>query len=232
MASPSVAPRARHTNSIDPDDVVAARTAALTDWGRRNGRMILIVAVVLGALAIGGVLYLRSQEERSAKAATELLQLEQSAAANTPIGARIRELEAFVARFDGAPEADAGRVLLGEAYLDAGVPKKALTVLEPVAGGSTPFAFQAAVLLGEAQHRSGDAGAAVQTLTRAGDAAKLNYQKQEALVQAAAVREQSGDFRGAAELYRKLVGLTEEGTGNRSIAEMRLAEVEHRATLK
>ena len=57
------------------------------------------------------------------------------------------------------------------------------------------------------------------------------YQVQ-ALQNAAILRSGKGDFAGAAELYRRLVEMQEEGTMDRQLYEMRLAEAEARAAAK
>lgn len=48
----------------------------------------------------------------------------------------------------------------------------------------------------------------------------------EALNQAALLQEGAGNWQGAADLYREILKDTEEGTVDRSVIEMRLAEAE------
>jgi hypothetical protein len=69
----------------------------------------------------------------------------------------------------------------------------------------------------------------VATYTRVADEARLDFVREEALNSAALLREQAGDYTRAAELYRQLIGMTEEGSFQRSLYEMRLAEAEGRA---
>jgi hypothetical protein len=61
------------------------------------------------------------------------------------------------------------------------------------------------------------------------DRAEFPFRRQEALYSAAILREEMGDHAGAAELYRRLAEQAEAGSMQRSIYEMRLAEVEARA---
>ena len=67
---------------------------------------------------------------------------------------------------------------------------------------------------------------------RVADAAELEYLQEAALGEAAILRQQGGDFAGAAELFRRLRDMTEEGSFERSLYEMRLAEAEGRALAK
>jgi hypothetical protein len=55
---------------------------------------------------------------------------------------------------------------------------------------------------------------------------RSDFERQQALAAAAALRQQTGDPAGAVELYRQLVGMTEEGSFDRTVYEMRLAEAE------
>ncbi|HEU0079573.1 MAG TPA: tetratricopeptide repeat protein, partial [Longimicrobiaceae bacterium] len=141
-----------------------------------------------------------------------------------------RDLQDFIRRFDGTIQADQARLLLAKVHLDAGRAKEAVTVLEGVdEGPGTPVGAQGAMLLGAAQSQSGNRQAAIQSYLRAAEAAELEYQQEEALTEAALLRQQGGDFAGAAELFRRLRDMTEEGSFERSLYEMRLAEAEGRA---
>ena len=61
------------------------------------------------------------------------------------------------------------------------------------------------------------------------DEAELSFRKVEALGAAALLRIEAGDFAGAAQLYGRAVELTEEGSLERSVYEMRMAETLARA---
>ena len=54
----------------------------------------------------------------------------------------------------------------------------------------------------------------------------MDFQRAEALNQAAILQEGAGNWQGAADLYREMLKDTKEGTMDRSIIEMRLAEAE------
>lgn len=226
MASPSVARRPTRTE-IDSDDALAMRAAELAAWAQRNVRVILAAAVA-ALLGIGGYLYYQwSQAQRAERAATQFLQVQAGAGSDTT--AIVGGLESFVRRFDGTAEADEARLQLGETYLRRNQAPKALEILRPLAGSGSPMAFQAQMLVAAAQNASNQRDQAVRTYLAAADETDLVHQRVEALSEAAVLREQAGDWRGAAELYRRMTGDTEEGSLERSVLELRVAEAEAKA---
>jgi predicted negative regulator of RcsB-dependent stress response len=230
MSAQPIASRPRGPQRIDSDDVVIARALEFTQWAKRNIRMIVIGAVA-ATLLVGGLLYYRMhQADRMERAAAEYLQIEQSVALGNPAMA-IPDLERFVQRFDGTPYADEARVQLGQIHLQQGEPARAVEALQPVSGriGRSPVGAQGALLLASAEEAAGNREAAVQTYLRVADRAEFPFRRQEALYSAAILREEMGDHAGAAELYRRLATQAEAGSMQRSIYEMRLAEVEARA---
>ncbi len=93
----------------------------------------------------------------------------------------------------------------------------------------SPVGVQAALLLAAAQASAGNPAEAIATYLRVADGAELGFRRAEALTSAATLRAQAGDFAGAADLYGRAVELTEEGSLERSIYEMRRAEALARA---
>lgn len=233
MASPSVASsRTKNTHRADSDDVVMARAIQLSQWARRNARIVIGVTAVALAALLGYLFYQYQKREAAEKAAIAYAQVEQTALSGNATLAQ-RDLESFVRRYDGTVEADQGRLLLAKVHLDAGKPKEAVAVLQDLdAGVETPVGAQGAMLLGTAQNQAGDRAAAVASYLRVADGAKLEYQREEALTAAALARQEAGDFAGAAELFRRLVSMAEEGSFQRTVYEMRLAEAEGRALAK
>ena len=226
MASPSVARRPTRTE-VDTDDALAMRAAELAAWAQRNVRLILTAAVA-ALLGVGGYLYYQwSQAQRADRAAIQFLQVQSSAGADTV--AIVRELESFVRRFDGTVEADEARLQLGETYLRRNQAPKALEILRPLAGSGSPMAFQAQKLVAAAQNASNQRDQAIRTYLDAADDTDLAHQRLDALSEAAVLREQAGDWRGAAELYRRMTAETEEGSPERAVLELRITEAEARA---
>lgn len=231
MASPSVASRSKQPvrSGPDTDDVVLARALEFAAWAKRN-RNAVIIGAVLAAVLVGGFIYYRFYEaDRAERAAVQFIQVEQVAAAGNPALAE-RDLTDFIRRFDGTVEADQARLMLARIHLEAGEPAEALPVLQAVeAGADTPVGAQAGLLLGAAQAQAGNTGAAVASYLEVANEADVPYFQEEALTSAALLRQQAGEHAGAAELWRRLVEMSEEGSLQRSIYEMRLAEAEGRA---
>lgn len=230
MASPSAPPRSRSPRTAaDSDDVIAARALQFTAWARRNARLVIAGAVV-AAVAIGTLLWYRIDRTRqAARAAAEYMQVEQTVATNP--SAAPAALQNFIQRRDGSPEADEARLTLAQLHLTAGDAARAVQVLQPFDRriGQGPLGAQGALLLGAAQAEAGQRDAAITTYLRVADQAQTRFRQEEALSQAALLRQQGGDAVGAAELYRRLVDMAEEGTPERSVYEMRLAEAEGQA---
>lgn len=228
MASPSVASRSKQPvrSGPDTDDVVLARALEFAAWAKRN-RNAVIIGAVIAAVLVGGFIYYRVYEaERAERAAIQLAQVEQTAMAGNAALAE-RELTDFIRRFEGTVEADQARLMLARTHLQAGEPAEALPVLQAVdADADTPVGAQAGLLLGAAQNQAGNAEASVAAYLEVAEEADLRYYREEALTNAALVRQQAGDYAGAAELWRRLVEMSEEGSLQRSIYEMRLAEAE------
>jgi predicted negative regulator of RcsB-dependent stress response len=226
MASPSVAQRTRQT--VDSDDAVMMRAAELAEWARNNARIILIAAAV-ALVAVGGFLYYQlDKSSRAARASSEYLALQAQLAGADSAG-QLRQLESFARKYAGSVEAAEARMQLGEGYLRQGNAKKAIAELRPVAEGSTPVAFQARSMLAAALATDGQRDAAIREYVAAAEESELAYQKQEVLQQAALLREEAGNHAGALELYRQILATTEEGSLERSIIELRIAEAEARA---
>ncbi len=227
MASPSVASRSRRV-AADPDDAAIARAIAFSAWARKNARRIMIVAgVVLAAAAV--LLYMRYLAANKAEAASRrFLEIQQTVETGNPAAAE-KELQTFVTAYDGTVEADEARLALAEIHLRANAPKKAVPLAQAVAEGDSPLSIQGSLLLAAAHAAAGDRAAAVRTYEAAAEEATLRYQKLEALTGAAMLHEQANDFTAAAAIYKRTIELTEEGSMDRSVMEMRLAEAQARA---
>jgi hypothetical protein len=231
MAAQSLASRSRRPpQGPDSEDVVLARALEFSQWARRHARVILIVAS-LAALLIGAfVVYRWQQASRAEAAAADFMALEQSAAMADP-ATGIADLQRFVQRHDGTTYADEARVLMGRLHLQQNQAQQAIPPLQEAARriGRTPVGAQAGLLLGAAHEQAGNPQEAVDTYLRVASDARSPFAQRQALEAAAAAREATGNHAGAVELYRQLIGLTEEGSFERSVYEMRLAEAEHQA---
>jgi predicted negative regulator of RcsB-dependent stress response len=230
MSAQSIAPRSRNPQRPETDDVVLARALEFAGWARNNVVGIAVGAVLV-ALILGGLIYYRSyQAQRQARAAAEYVVLEQTlASGNTPLA--VRELQSYVNRFKGTDQAGEATLLLARLHLEQGEAAQAAQAVEELARepGASSLAAQAALLLAAAQQAAGQTEQAVATYLRVADTAEMPFRRAEALAGAALLRMQAQDFAGAAELYRRLVEMNEEGGLERSLYEMRLAEAEAQA---
>lgn len=222
MASPSVARTRRTAAPINSDDAFAMRAAEVGEWAKRNTRRILTVAAVAGVVLLAAIAYFFWQQRQEAQASAEYLRVSTAA----PGAQRTTQLEGFVARFGGTTEGNEARLELANAYLDANQPQKALPHARAVAGSGSTLQYQGQLMLGAVLARTNDRAGAIAAYRDAAESTKLPFQRQEALNQAALLQEGAGNWQGAADLYREILKDTEEGTMDRSVIEMRLAEAE------
>lgn len=223
MASSSTVARSRQLNStLDPDDAMAMRAAALAAWAKKNARMIIAISAVAVVLVGGLLVWKYSQAQRRAAAAEALLALRANPTLVTAAGGA--QLANFITRYNGTTEADEARLMLAEQRLNAGNPRAAITELNRVAGSGSPLSAQAGMMLGSAYAQAGDRAAAIRAYEQAADKTKLKYQRFEALGQAALQHEVGGNYKAAVEMYRRVLAETEPNSGAASVVEMRITE--------
>lgn len=233
MAAQSTANRSPRSSRTDSDDAVLTRALEFAHWARTNIRLIVGSAVVIAVL-LAGVIYWRvSAAGRQERASAELMQLERSVNPANPQLA-IRDVEQFVRKYEGTPAAEQAKLGLAQLYLQQNQAAKAVTTLQGAEDEieDSPTGPQAAMLLAAAQNAAGNAKAAIATYLAVAEEAPLEFRRNEALENAAMLRVQTGDFRGAAELYQRLVNATQEGDAQRPLYEMRLAEAQAQASAK
>jgi predicted negative regulator of RcsB-dependent stress response len=227
MASSSTVARSRQPNTLNTDDAMALRAAELSAWARKNVRMIITVAAV-ALVVVGGLLVWKfTQSQRKAAAAERFLALSTNPAMHTAAGSRT--METFISQYDGTTEADEARLMLAQERMNSGNPREAIRFLEPVASGRSPISAQASMMLGSAYVQAGQRAQAIAAYERAAEKSKLQYQKFEALGQAALQHEQAGNTQGALALYQRMLDETEAGSAQATVIEMRMTEVQARA---
>jgi predicted negative regulator of RcsB-dependent stress response len=228
MASPSVARRTSRT-PVETDDVVMMRAAEMAAWAQKNVKAVIIAAaLVVGAL--GAVIYYRMYSaQRAERAATAFLNVQATMGNDT--AAATRQLEAFASNYDGTSEAAEARIMSAQLWLAKGDANRAVAAVRPAADGHTPVKEQARMVLASALAAGGKRAEAIDTYLSVAKGTKLAYLKQDALGQAAALREQAGDWKGAVELYQQAIATTEENTSDRALLELRLSEAQAHAGL-
>ncbi|HEX6940055.1 MAG TPA: tetratricopeptide repeat protein [Longimicrobiales bacterium] len=218
-----------HHDAVDPDDAFIARILQLTAWFRTHARALGFGAALLVVAVILGMYYRNFQATARVAAESRFAAVQQSVVSGNHALA-IRDLEAFLKDFGGTPLGDEARVLLGQSYLAQGDPQKAIAAVDPVAGSIGEGMGTTAALLKAAALEASNQPQQAETLyLRIADRARFDYERQDALDAAARIRMERGDAAGAAELYERLVELAGDGTVERSIYEMRLAEARTRA---
>ena len=213
-----------HREHHDEDKFVVA-TLESTAWAKTHSRTLTIAGVVL-ALAVGGFLYLRNfQEQKANRATIELTTVRQTVLQGNRQLAE-RDLQAFLKKFGGTGAADEARLMLAQIQLEEGKPVEAVRTVEDMAGkpGKAGGA-SAALLLGGAYEANKQADKAEETYLRVADKARFGFEKREALERAAAIRVAKGNGAGAAELYERAMNTYPEDAPERSIYQMRMAEV-------
>jgi predicted negative regulator of RcsB-dependent stress response len=218
----TVRPRAAATE----EDSFVAGVLEATAWSRRHSRLLigLLIGLVVG---VAGILYYRNYTTAlESRAASELTQIRQVAAAgNLPLAKQ--QLTQFVTRFGGTRAADEARVLLAQTLLDQGDAKGAIPVVRPLAAQlSKPMGPPAAFLLGAAYEGTKQIAQAEATYLRIADDAAFDYQKRDALEDAARLKLQNNDPAAAAGLYRRILATMPDTAVGRGVYEMRLAQAE------
>ncbi len=214
-----------HARAADPDDLVVSKAVEVSEWARRNSRAVLIGIVVLAIAAVAAIYYVSYRGDMRQRAAIELLEVRQTAASGD-LNAAVTQLDEFVARFDGTPAADEARLLLAQIHLLQGNASQAADAVRPVADGGEPLvSTSAGLLLAGAYEAAGQPEQAEQAYLRVAEEADLEFQQREALEDAARIRADRGDLAGAVALYDRLIQMTDEGSPDRDVYEMRRTEI-------
>lgn len=221
---------ARRPPAPESEDALVVRALEFSAWAKRNIRLIVAAAVV-AVVVVGGLIYWRMyRQDRLDRAAAEFVQLQQTVASgNTALAAR--DMEQYVRRFEGTVYAEEARLALAQLHLQQDSASRAVEVLSGATSriSSSPLGPQAALLLAAAQQAVGDDAGALSTYMAVADNADLSFRRVAALEAAAQLQSTSGEHAAAAELYRRLVDMSDENTPERRLYEMRLAEEEARA---
>ncbi len=219
----------RHRPPALDDDNFVSGVVGATVWTRQHV-ISIIIALVAVVVVFLGVLYYRSY--RSAleeRAATELTQIRQIAAAgNLPLATR--QLRQFVVKYGSTNGANEGRILLAQSLLDQNAAKDAIPFVQPLASNlGQPLGPAAAFLLAAAYEASGDVRQAEATYLRIADKARFEFQRRDAYEGAARLKLQHSDPAGAASLYERILAQMPDTATGRPIYQMRLAEAQAQA---
>ena len=215
----------RPVPSAAADDALAGKFAEASAWTSRNSRAVVIGLIVLAVAAAAGLGYMNHRAEMRTRAAAELLQVRQTAAAGD-VPTAVAALQGFIDRFGNTPSGAEARLLLGQLHLASGSPAQAAEVVRPVADSDDGLlSTSAGLLLAGALEASSQPQEAEAAYLRVAEQADMAFQQREALEDAARIRVDRGDRAGAVELYDRLISLSEEGSPERDVYEMRRTEI-------
>lgn len=201
-----------------------ARTIA---WAREHQRGVILAALAAVVL-IGGLIYYRDYRRNlTARAATQLAQLEGQLGSATDAGQAISRIQEYLSRFGGTPSADEARLLLGRIELDQSRPSEALDALDPLSDRplDTPTGYAAARVRANAYADAGRRDEAIALLDRAARGARFPFQRHQAAADEAELLVLAGRYDSAASIYRTLSEDSTAAAGGEDLYAVRLGEV-------
>jgi len=197
----------RRAQADGAEDAFVLGVARTVDWAREHQRGV-VLALLAVVVAVGALIYYRSYRKNlTARAATQLSQLEGSLGSAGGPDEAISRIQDYLSRFSGTPSADEARLLLARIQLDQARPTKALEALEPLTGRplDTPTGYAATRLSADAHAAAGDRDRAIALLDRAAREGRFPFQRHAAASDEAELLVQAGRYDSAASIYRALV---------------------------
>jgi len=188
----------------------------------------VILAALAAVVLIGGLFYYRDYRRNlTARAATQLAQLEGQLGSATGAQQAISRIQEYLSRFGGTPSADEARLLLGRIELDQGRPSEALDALDPLSDRplDTPTGYAAARVRASAYAAAGRRDEAIALLDRAARGARFPFQRHQAAADEAELLVLAVRYDSAASIYRTLSGDSTATAGGEDLYAVRLGEV-------
>ena len=212
-------------NPVDQEDAFVATTLEVTNWAQRNRPILTAGIVILGLGAAALVYYARYRDTLKDTAAAQLELLQQRLDVGDRTGVQA-DLQLYLERFSSTPSAGEARITLALVTAELGDHEGAMDVLESAAGDvGSPLGTQAGALLAAISEDAGNLQLAEGLYERLADRARLSFQVHDALADAARLRREQGDARGALRIYDRLLEEMDESDPDRGVIEMRRAEV-------
>ena len=220
----SIAQKPSSRAAADIDDVFLEKTIAASSWAQQNRQTLTFGGIVVAVVVLGGVYYLNYRKGHQERAAVELERVEQAVAVGDTATGKV-ELGRYIETFGNTPYADEARVLLSQLYLQSNQPDQAAQILEEASDPSEPLGRQAAMLLAKTREQQGQLDQAEALFLQVADKSSLDFERHEALEEAARIRTRRANLAGAAELYQRILDDLEENAPGRGVYEMRLEEI-------
>lgn len=218
-----------HREDHGPDDAFVNTVKRGYSWGRQNSRAVTILLAVIVIAGIFAIWFISRQNQVEAAASQRLTEVQQSVmSGNTQLA--IRDLRTYLDRFGGTETANQARLMLASILIDQDQAQEATEALGDLPGDlDEPFGLAAARLEAAAHEELGNIDQAVSTYLRIADRARFDYQRREALADAARVRLQEGQADQAAGLYERVLETFGEDEAGRGYYELWLAEARAQA---
>jgi predicted negative regulator of RcsB-dependent stress response len=213
----------------EPDDKFIFAVERTAIWARAHTRELIIGAVVLAVVIAAGFYYWESQRRVEAEASVRLSEVQQTVmTGNIPLA--IRDLQAYLNTFGGTRAAREARIMLADLFLSQERPQDAVAALGRLPRDlDEPVGLAAAQIQAAAQEAMGDYDAALDTYQRIARNARFEFQRREALSDAARLALDTGRADLAADLYDRLIQTFDEADPSRGYYEMWRAEAQARA---
>lgn len=213
-----------HRNDEVPDDAFVTTVKRITRWAQKNQTQVIVGAVAILAVAAGAYWFISSQRSLEETAYSRLSQVQQSfASGNTQLA--IQDLRSFLNTFGSTQAADQARLLLSDILIQEDRAEEAIDALDDLPDRlDSPFGLAAARVEASALESLGRYDDAADAYQRIARNARFQYQRRDALADAARVQLQNGDPAAAAALYQQVVDTFGEQEAGRGYYEMWLAE--------
>lgn len=205
------------------EDAFVAGVLESSVWAKTHARIVVIAGVVLFAALALGLYYRNYRANVHERSTAQLNQVRQTVLSGNQQLA-VTDLKNYIGRFGNTPAGAEARTMLAQMYLSMNQPLEAVKAIEPIAG-NVKEAPSAAFLLAAAYEAQKQPDKAEQTYLQIADKARFGFEKREALERAAGLRLQKGNTAGAVELYERALNTLPEDSEDRSVYEMRIAEI-------
>lgn len=220
-------PSARHRGEEkkEAEDVFVEKVLDLANWAKQNTQLLVLLGIVVIVVGAGIFYYVNYRSSVRERAIAQLEQVQATLATGDRETAKT-QLQQYIDAFDGTVYALEARLTLGQTLLEDGNAEEAIQVLAPAVRtmDDQPIGIQAAFLMASAYEQAGRKDDAEQLLLRIANTSDLTFQVREALSGAARIREDQGNYQGAADLYRQVLATMEANDPDRPYWEMLLAE--------
>ncbi len=213
-----------HRNEEVPDDAFVSTVKRITRWTQENRTQVTVSAAAILVAAAGAAWFISSQRALEQTAAGRLAQVQQTVASGNAQLA-IQDLQNFVNTFGSTSAGDQARLMLADLLIQQDRAQEAVDALGELPNElDNPFGLPGARLHAAALEELGRYDEAANAYQRLAREARFEYQRREALADAARVHLHHGDPAVAVDLYQQVLDTFDEQESGRGYYTMWLAE--------